>query len=325
MRYVTLLLLHLFLLAQFQPCTGKEGDNLQLAKESENPLAKLAVVPIRLNIYPNVNGTGLLGGPVTGSSSTSSLKGPKGKPLTSCDLYSKSSKSLLPPPPPPPKPFKGTLNTYDINPTYPIALSKKEYLLLRWQQAISFAEDVYAPHSSQNGLGDANPSVYYVYAVTNNLMLGVGPAIVIPTATTHFLGLGKWCLGPSVTGVWTPGRWVVGGIAQNIFSVAGAGSRPDLNIMTIQPLVNYNFDHGWFFTSNPYWIANWNNPKRDKWTIPIGGGFGKLFTLGKQAMTFSVAVYGYPVKPTGGPDYSIRLTLQYLFPQEQKKEDKKLV
>jgi hypothetical protein len=314
MHFMMVSLLCILLLFQFEDGFAQEGDNLQLAKNSENPLAKLAVVPIRLNIYPNV--TAAAGGsPTTGfpNITTSTIK-------AAAKVNAIVPFSSIPLPPPPPEKFKGTLNTFDLNPAIPVELTEKQYLLLRWQQAISFAEDVYAPHSFQNGLGDANPSIDWVYAFTNDLMLGLGGAIVVPTATTHFLGMGKWCGGPSFTGIWTPGKWVVGGIAQNIFSFAGPSGRPDVNIMTIQPLVNYNFDHGWFLSSNPYIIANWNNPPGQKWTIPVGGGIGKLFTLDKQPMTFSLTAYWYPVKPTGGPDYSIRVTLQYLFPQDQKKK-----
>lgn len=306
MPYLAILLFNMLLLLHFQHSYAKE-DDLALAKKAQNPLANMTVIPIRLNIYPNVRGD-------SGGYSTTAFPHTHAGPESSSsyDPYSSSF-------PPPPEHFRGTLNGYDINPTMPITIVKGQYLLLRWQQAIKFAVDVYQPHSTQNGLGDANPSIDYAYAFSDNLIIGAGGAFVIPTATNHFLGQGKWSAGPSITGVWSPGRWVVGVRAENVFSFAGPSGRPDINIMTIQPLVNYNLDDGWYLTSNPYWIANWNNSNRDKWTLPIGGGLGKLFTLGNQPMTFAAAVYWYPIKPTGGPEYSVRITLQYLFPQDDKK------
>lgn len=336
MRCLYFLLLNVFLFSLFQYSFAKEDDNLKLAKDSQNPLAKLAVVPIRLNVYPHV--TAAAGGsPTTGFPGAKGIRTartlrktnvapgiPRGlydtSSLPSVDSSSFYSSSSVPPLPPPP--FHGTLNTFDINPTLPVTLGERQYLLLRWQQAVSFAENVYEYHGLNNGFGDANPSMDYAYAFTDDLLLGLGIALVVPTATDPFLGQGKWSGGPSITGVWSPGKFVVGGIAQNIFSFGGPRGRPAVNIMTFQPLINYNFDHGWYLTSNPYIIANWNNPPRDKWTIPVGGGVGKLFKIGEQPMTFSVTAYWYPVKPIGAPNYSWRFTLQYLFPQEDEKKKK---
>jgi hypothetical protein len=313
MRFLATLLFYLLILSPFQQIYTKEDDHLQLAKDSENPLAKLTALPVRLNIYPHV--TAAAGGdPTTGfpgaGSTTGSTQKAKNSPWRPIDLFSDEA---------PPEKFRGTLNTIDINPVVPISITERQYLLLRWQQAISFAENVYEPHSYQNGLGDANPSFAYAYAFTKDLFLGLGGALVIPTATTHFLGQGKWSAGPAITGVWAPGRFVMGFLAQNIFSFAGPRGRPDINIMTIQPGFSYNFDHGWFLSSQPYIIANWNNPPGQKWTIPIGGGIGKLIKTGSQPLTIALAVYWYPVKPNGGPDYSVRISLKYLFPQVEKK------
>lgn len=304
MSFRILILCHVLLLLTSHVCNAKEDDDLSLAKKAQNPLAKMIIIPIRHNVYPSVRGD-------PGNSSTFSLVKP-------AQNTGKHHHHHCPPPPPPH--FRGTLNGYDVNPTMPISVGKNQYILLRWQQSVKLAHNVYEYHTTQNGLGDANPSIDYAYAFSDNLIIGAGAALVFPTATNHFLGQGKWSGGPSITGVWSPGRWVIGVRAENVFSFAGPSGRPDINIMTIQPLVNYNFDHGWYLTSNPYWTANWNRPSREKWTIPIGGGLGKLFMISKQPMTFSVGAYWYPIKPPGAPKWSVRMTLQYLFPVDDKKK-----
>ncbi len=34
--------------------------------------------------------------------------------------------------------------------------------------------------------------------------------------------------------------------------------------------------------SAPVIAANWNAPRCDQWTVPIGGGFGRVFAVGSQ-------------------------------------------
>ena len=45
----------------------------------------------------------------------------------------------------------------------------------------------------------------------------------------------------------------------------------------IQPFVNYNMADGWYLVSAPIITANWEADSDDRWTVPLGGGFGKIF------------------------------------------------
>jgi hypothetical protein len=61
--------------------------------------------------------------------------------------------------------------------------------------------------------------------------------------------------------------------------------------------------------------ANWESPSGERWTIPLGGGFGRVFHVGDQAMNFSLQAFGYAQSPTGGPDWAMRFQLGLLFPK----------
>ena len=43
----------------------------------------------------------------------------------------------------------------------------------------------------------------------------------------------------------------------NVWSVAGSGSRPDVNQFLLQYFINYNLKKGWFITWQPTLTANW--------------------------------------------------------------------
>ena len=78
-----------------------------------------------------------------------------------------------------------------------------------------------------------------------------------------------------------PGKWVIGGLLNNQWSFAGDSDRADVNQMLFQPFVNYNLDDGWYLTSAPIITANWEARRQGLWTVPVGGGVGRLFRLGQ--------------------------------------------
>jgi len=49
--------------------------------------------------------------------------------------------------------------------------------------------------------------------------------------------------------------------------------------------------------------------------VPIGGGAGKVFHVGKQAMNAQVHVYYNLDNPGVGPEWSLRFQIQFLFPK----------
>lgn len=111
-----------------------------------------------------------------------------------------------------------------------------------------------------------------------------------------------------------PGNWVVGSLFSNIWSFAGSGD-DDVNLFTWQYFINYNMADGWYLVSAPIITANWEN-SGDEWTIPFGGGLGKIFRIGKQPMNASMQADYNVEKPDNGADWQLRVQLQFLFPKK---------
>jgi hypothetical protein len=109
------------------------------------------------------------------------------------------------------------------------------------------------------------------------------------------------------------GRWVYGALVNNVWSVGGSGQ--NVNKAVIQPFVNYNFDKGWYISSVPIITADWEAKSGDKWTVPLGGGIGRLFKIGNQPVNFQVQAFGNVIRPEFGPDWQLRVQLQFLFPK----------
>ena len=49
-------------------------------------------------------------------------------------------------------------------------------------------------------------------------------------------------------------------------------------------------------------------PSSDRWTVPIGGGVGKLFKIGKQPINSRIEAYYNIEKPNNGPDWQTVFT-----------------
>jgi len=94
----------------------------------------------------------------------------------------------------------------------------------------------------------------------------------------------------------------------------GDPSRPSVNTFLAQPFVNYNMPHGWFLTSAPIMTANWQALGDNKWTVPLGGGGGRVFKLGDQSVNASLSGYYNVVRPDGAPNWQLRVSLALLFP-----------
>jgi len=109
-------------------------------------------------------------------------------------------------------------------------------------------------------------------------------------------------------------RWVVGDLANNVWSFGGTHGPlgNSYNNFLTQPFVNYNFGEGWYVVSAPIVTANWETPGT-KWTVPIGGGAGRVFKVGKLPINFSLSAYYNIVKPQYAGDWQLRTQLTFIF------------
>jgi hypothetical protein len=168
---------------------------------------------------------------------------------------------------------------------------------------------------SQFGLGDINQTIYLSPAAGGALIWGLGPSFNLPTATSRTLGSGKFSAGPGAVALAMPKPWVVGILARQLWSVAGPSDRSNVSQLLLQPFVNYNLSDGWYLVSSPVITANWYQPSGNRWTVPVGGGAGKIFKIRGQPMNAQLQAFEYVDKPTGGPQWAIRFQIQFLFPR----------
>jgi hypothetical protein len=149
------------------------------------------------------------------------------------------------------------------------------------------------------GSGDMTPTFFLSRAKPCKLIWGAGPVFVLPTATSKVLGQGKLSLGPSIVALLQPGAWTIGALINNAWSVAGPSGRRPVSQMTLQYFVNYNLKKGWYLSSAPIISANWKGASGNVWTVPVGGGVGRVFRLGLQPLNVTATV-----RPSGGSPWA---------------------
>jgi hypothetical protein len=213
-------------------------------------------------------------------------------------------------------PHKQLQNVLNIQPVIPITLNTDWNLITRWITPVISQPALTVNGDREFGLGDINPSFFFSpKQPTHGIIWGIGPTFVFPTGTDKTLTSGKYSAGPAFVALAIEGPWVVGVLANNVWSFAGKSNRSAVNAMTLQPFVNYNFHGGWYLTSSPIITADWEAGHGDRWTVPIGGGFGRVFKIGHQAINAQLAAYYNVAKPSGGADWQLRAQVQFLFPK----------
>ena len=143
---------------------------------------------------------------------------------------------------------------------------------------------------------------------------GVGPVLYYPSSNLT-VGVKKWGSGPSVAFIKEDASPLVfGAIAHNIWSIGsppGNGDRTDQ--LLLNPFVSYHFAVGWSVGSSPdittKWIAS-----GAKWTVPVGGGFGRALQVGEQPIKFDLDAYYNAIRPKAGNDtWLLKVTLTFQF------------
>lgn len=168
----------------------------------------------------------------------------------------------------------------------------------------------------ETGLGDINYSIYFSPADAKGMIWGVGPSINLPTANKDQLGSGKWSAGGAGVVLMQPKWGTYGGLIRQLWSFAGDDNRSDVNQFLLEPFLNYNLKGGWYLITDMIITANWDAPSGQRWTVPVGGGVGKLFSIGKQTINSRLEAYYMMERPDNAPDWQLIFTWQFLFPKK---------
>ena len=71
----------------------------------------------------------------------------------------------------------------------------------------------------------------------------------------------------------------------------------------------------WYLSTSPVITANWEARSDNRWTVPIGGGLGRIFKIGDQPINARLTAYYNVVTPDDvGASWQLRAQWTFLFP-----------
>jgi hypothetical protein len=214
-------------------------------------------------------------------------------------------------------PEKGTQNVLNIQPVIPVSINDDWNIITRTIVPVISMPALSADIGSTNGVGDVVFTAFLSPAKPGEWIWGAGPVVQIPTNSNAELGNKNWGLGPAfvVLHLDHGSPWVYGALVNNIWSLTSDKQGGSYSNLTLQPFVNYNFEGGIYLTTAPILTADWKAENSQQWTVPVGGGVGKIFHLGKLPVNTQISAYYNVVRPDFGANWQIRAQVQLMFPK----------
>jgi hypothetical protein len=161
------------------------------------------------------------------------------------------------------------------------------------------------------GFGDVRFVDIAVIDAGHAILFGIGPTFVFPTASEPATGLGKWQVGPAAAAAFAPENWLVGFLAQQVFSFAGDRNRADTNALFLQPFLLYQLGNGWFLRSQPQMVFDWQSGRQ---TLPLDLGAGRVFAVGRQHVNCFLEPFWNVSRDGVAPRYGITFGISLLYP-----------
>lgn len=143
-----------------------------------------------------------------------------------------------------------------------------------------------------------------------------GGIVGFPTASDEFLGSGQWELGPEIILGIGARRWVTLVVARNLWSV-GDRNRAEVNQLVLDYFLFYNLPKLFYLVYEPTITADWTASRGDRWTLPLGIGFGRHHRLPKRprlSLTTRLSGFYNVVRTDRDPKAQLLFTLVFWKP-----------
>lgn len=212
-------------------------------------------------------------------------------------------------------PYRRAQNVLLVEPVVPFKVSSNWIMITRTIVPVEVVPRLSPADGVDYGLGNIQPQVYLSPAHPGNFIWGLGGEAFLPTATDKELGTNKWGGGPALVGLYHKGPWLGGALVSNAF--AGV-NHTHVNQMTLNPFLFYNMKRGWYLFSPPVITADWTASRSHRWTVPVGGGAGRVFKIGKQPLNARAAFLNDVRTTSYGPSWQLQTQLQFVFIQHKK-------
>lgn len=210
---------------------------------------------------------------------------------------------------------EGSRIVTNIQPVIPVDINEEWVLITRTIAPVIYQDKVFPGEGSQFGLGDITTQLFFSprKPTSGGLIWGVGPVLLLPTATDSKLGSKKWGAGPTGIALTMRGPWTVGALANHVWSFAGDKDRIDISNTFVQPFAAYTWPSAWTVSLQTETTYNW---KLEQWSVPINLTASKLVRFGKLPVSLQAGVGYWAESPEVGPEgFRFRLQANFVLPR----------
>ncbi len=203
----------------------------------------------------------------------------------------------------------------NIQPVVPFHLNQEWSLITRTIVPVIYQDDIPPGAGSQFGLGDITLSLFFSprKPAPGGVIWGVGPVLLLPTATDDLLGAEKWGAGPTAVVLTMRGPWTIGALGNHIWSFAGDDFRRDISNTFLQPFAAYTWPSAWTVSVQSESTYNW---KTEKWSVPVNLAVSKLVRWGRLPVSLQAGVGYWLESPDTGPEgFRFRLQANFVLPK----------
>ncbi len=165
----------------------------------------------------------------------------------------------------------------------------------------------------ETGIGDFDIFASYLFKTGDpKISFGIGPQVVLPTATDDRLGAEQLQLG--LANVYFNARsekFQYGYLLTYRAGVGDTNGRDRVSLAALQPFLVYQLEKGWYTGMAPLWGYNFKN---DSYSIPVGLRLGKVIQKNKTVFNFFVEPqYSIFDKGPGQPKWQIYFAVNMQF------------
>lgn len=213
---------------------------------------------------------------------------------------------------------EGERTFLNFQPVVPVTLSEDWNLISRTIVPVTFEQDEIFPGAGdQSGLGDIVQSVFFSpkEPTAGGLIWGLGPVVLLPTASDPLLGADQWAAGPTAVGLKQAGPWTFGALANHLwgFKEKGKDDRSELNATFVQPFVSYTTPTAWTYTLNSEATYDWHG---SDWSVPLNALVTRLTRLGGLPLSVGFGLRYWVEHAENGPEgLGLRFVVTPLFPK----------
>jgi len=210
---------------------------------------------------------------------------------------------------------QGSVWRTNIQPVIPVSIGDDWNLISRTILPVIQQHDIPARGSGESGVGDVLQSFFFSpkQPTASGLIWGVGPVLLLDTASDAVLGSEQWGVGPTGVVLKQEGPWTYGLLANHIESFAGEDDRADISATFVQPFISYITPGKTTLGLNIEATYDW---EAEQSSVPVNFTANQLLKMSELLFQVGGGVRYWASSPDNGPqDWGLRLQLTLLFPK----------